>query len=91
VKISNRAGPTNTHAECATRCGWAMPGCSRHLADEGPHLTDPAARIFIGVVNAVTVVIFSVTQQAMSGDGPVSAFLFEVVTRTESGIDLRCS
>ena len=39
---------------------------SRHLADDGRHLTDPAARfagIFVGVVNAVPMVIFSVAQQ----------------------------
>jgi hypothetical protein len=41
-------------------------GRSRHLADDGRHLTDPAARfagIFVGVVNAVPMVIFSVAQQ----------------------------
>jgi len=40
-------------------------GRSRHLADDGRHLTDPAARfagIFVGIVNAAPVVILSVAQ-----------------------------
>jgi hypothetical protein len=46
-------------------------GRSRHLADDRRHLTDLAARfagIFVGVVNAVPVVIFGVAQQ-LFGDG----------------------
>jgi hypothetical protein len=38
----------------------------RRLADDGRHFTDPAvqfAGIFVGIVNAAPVVIFSVAQQ----------------------------
>jgi len=43
-------------------------GRSRHLADDGRHLTDPAVRfagIVVGIVNAAPVVIFSVAQQSV--------------------------
>jgi hypothetical protein len=42
-------------------------GRSRRLAGDGRHLTDPAvqfAGVFVGILNAVPVVIFSVAQQA---------------------------
>jgi len=43
---------------------------SRRLADDGRHFTDPAVRfagIFIGILNAAPVVIFSVAQQPVEG------------------------
>ncbi len=43
------------------------PYCySRHLADDGRHVADPAVRfagISVGIVNAALVVIFTVAQQ----------------------------
>src|SRR5206468_2860033 len=47
------------------RCGVQTNGRSRRLADDGRHFTDPAVRfagIFVGIVNAAPVVIFSVAQ-----------------------------
>jgi hypothetical protein len=59
-------------------------GRSRHLADDGRHLTDPAARfagIFVDVVNAVSMVTFGVAQHTpgLLGLGMVSLGLQPVL------------
>jgi hypothetical protein len=44
-------------------------GRARRHADDGRHFTDPAVRfagIFVGILNAAPVVIFSVAQHACS-------------------------
>jgi hypothetical protein len=52
----NGAGLTNTHVERARPVvKLRTTGRSRHLADDGRHFTDPAARfagIFVGIVSA---------------------------------------
>jgi len=48
-------------------------GRSRRLADDGRHFIDPAvrfARIFVGIVNAAPVVIFSVAQHDGAAEAP---------------------
>jgi hypothetical protein len=47
------------------RCEAQTTGRSRRLADDGRHFTHPAVRfagIFVGIVNATPMVIFSVAQ-----------------------------
>src|SRR5438046_438290 len=63
-------------------CEVPTTGRSRHLADDGRHVTDPAARfagVFVGIVNAAPVVVFSVAQH------PPHAYL--VVVRAEVLLD----
>jgi hypothetical protein len=42
--IATGADCTNTYAERAVRVSVSTIGRSRHLADDGRHLTDPAVR-----------------------------------------------
>jgi len=69
-------------------CEVPTTGRSRHLADDGRHFTDPAARfagIFVGIVNAAPVVIFSVAQQIVLQNWRAVARMARTSSRDRGG------